>query len=384
MEQRRASLRNVFVPDAAHRAGLPSLQPLRRDVAPPLVVRFAAFGDVVLLTPLLHTLYQRYGQRVDLLGSGAWTPQLLAHDPAVGTVRLVTSRRAPYALCRSQRLAVAWLRTRPPGPVYLCEPDEKSQWLLDRAGIDRRRVVRAFDFQSAGHVHFSDWWVSVAQHTPELWQRHGVVEGVVDAGTVPRLLLHPAEPGECEAWLRARRLHDVPLVLLQPGNKRTFKRGRLAGAADNKHWPAERWAELARAILAALPGSHLALCGAPSERGVAQDIRQRIGIDGRVHDFTCELPVRRLLALQARAHSMISVDTGPAHAAAALGCPLVVLFGREDQSVWRPRARGDTVRVVGGERGRDSAVADIEVGRVLVAWRQLVGAKVMSGTVKSP
>jgi heptosyltransferase-2/heptosyltransferase-3 len=75
---------------------------------------------------------------------------------------------------------------------------------------------------------------------------------------------------------------------------------------------------------------------------------------------------------------MISVDTGPAHSAAALDCPLVVLFGREDQRVWRPRARGDTVRAVGGERGRDSAVADIEVESVLAAWRELPGRSAVS------
>ena len=111
---------------------------------------------------------------------------------------------------------------------------------------------------------------------------------------------------------------------------------------------------------------------------MARDIRGRIGIDGRVHDLTHELPVRRLLALQARAHSMVSVDTGPAHAAGALGCPLVVLFGREDQRVWRPRALRDTVRAVGGEQGAGSRVADIPVQAVLEAWRQLGGVKVMS------
>jgi heptosyltransferase-2/heptosyltransferase-3 len=341
--------------------------------APPLVVRFAAFGDVVLLTPLLEVLHRRYRQPVDLLASGGWTPQLLAYDPRVGHVQLVRSRRAPYALCRSQRQAVAWLRARPPGPVYLCEPDDKSQWLLDRAGIERRRVVRAFDFQAGEQIHFTDWWVSIAQRTPELWQGDPLLPALPATDSVPQLHLHPAEPAECAAWLRARRLDRSPLVLLQPGNKRTFRRGRLAGSSDNKHWPAQRWAELARAILAELPGAQVLLCGAPSERGVTGDIRRRIGIDGRVHDLTCELPVRRLLALQARAHSMISVDTGPAHAAAALGCPLVVLFGREDQRVWRPRARHDTVRAVGGERGPDSTVADIPVQSVMGAWRQLAG-----------
>jgi hypothetical protein len=38
---------------------------------------------------------------------------------------------------------------------------------------------------------------------------------------------------------------------------------------------------------------------------------------GQVHNVADDLPLRRLLALLSMAHSGISVDTGPAHAAAA-------------------------------------------------------------------
>lgn len=47
----------------------------------------------------------------------------------------------------------------------------------------------------------------------------------------------------------------------------------------------------------------------------------------RARNVARDLPLHRLLALQERAIGMISVDTGPAHSAGALGCPLVVLFG---------------------------------------------------------
>ena len=74
-----------------------------------------------------------------------------------------------------------------------------------------------------------------------------------------------------------------------------------------------------------------------------------------VHNVADELSVRTLLPLLERAHSMISVDTGPAHAAAALGCPTVALFGTaESDSVpsgWRHHARSGAHRLVDG--GRD-------------------------------
>ena len=48
--------------------------------------------------------------------------------------------------------------------------------------------------------------------------------------------------------------------------------------------------------------------------------------------------LRELFALAEAASSMISVDTGPAHAAAALSVPLVVLYGAEMPSQWLPRS----------------------------------------------
>ena len=68
---------------------------------------------------------------------------------------------------------------------------------------------------------------------------------------------------------------------------------------------------------------------------------------------------------------MISVDTGPAHAAAAMDCPLVVMFGEQDQRVWRPRSRHAEVIAVGGAAGSASRMLDISVDEVLSAWNRL-------------
>lgn len=63
----------------------------------------------------------------------------------------------------------------------------------------------------------------------------------------------------------------------------------------------------------------------------------------RARNVARNLPLHRLLALQERAIGMISVDTGPAHSAGALGCPLVVLFGTADPDHYAPRSPSDAV-----------------------------------------
>ncbi len=82
------------------------------------------------------------------------------------------------------------------------------------------------------------------------------------------------------------------------------------------------------------------------------------------------------------AHSLISLDTGPAHAAAALGCPLVVLAGRADPRRNRPIGPPQRVRVVTAWEERDwpesphvwfetHDLGAIPVDAVFEAWREL-------------
>jgi heptosyltransferase-2/heptosyltransferase-3 len=80
----------------------------------------------------------------------------------------------------------------------------------------------------------------------------------------------------------------------------------------------------------------------------------------------------RLLPLLERASSLIAVDTGPAHAAAALGCPTVALFGHIDPWLYRPGgATTPAVTLTGTVDGKPN-ILGIEAGRVVSAWEQLV------------
>ena len=87
----------------------------------PLVVRFGALGDMVLLTPLLALLHRRYGLAPDVLSAGAWTPSLYAGHPDVRCVLLLGSRRRPYWSDPRQWRAVAQLRAAGSRPVYVCD-----------------------------------------------------------------------------------------------------------------------------------------------------------------------------------------------------------------------------------------------------------------------
>ena len=68
---------------------------------------------------------------------------------------------------------------------------------------------------------------------------------------------------------------------------------------------------------------------------------------------------------------MISVDTGPAHAAAALGLPLVVLYGAESPAYWLPRGPAGTAVVGLGGPPHSTRVDQLSVEAVFEAWCSL-------------
>lgn len=177
-----------------------------------------------------------------------------------------------------------------------------------------------------------------------------------------------------DAWLRAKGWQGRRLVLIQPGNFRSMSRRREQWRrlnADDKAWPVGNWVSLSARVLAAMPDALVVLCGAPEEGSMLQEIQVAAGLPSVV---VAELPLRQLLAVSEVAHSMISVDTGPAHAAAALGLSLVVMFGAESQSEWLPRSpSGSTVIGIGGPPA-SRRVDQICVDEVFAAWCSLLPA----------
>jgi heptosyltransferase-2/heptosyltransferase-3 len=139
-------------------------------------------------------------------------------------------------------------------------------------------------------------------------------------------------------------------------------------AVDDKAWPIERWAALLHEVHAAIPQAVIVLVGAPREELLLGWIQEATALSSV---GTAAVPLAHLFALCAGAHSMISVDSGPAHAAAAVGLPLVVLFGAHSQREWLPRsALGSPVVGIGGPPA-STRLDQISAREVFEAWLTL-------------
>jgi ADP-heptose:LPS heptosyltransferase len=339
----------------------------------PVVIRLGRLGDTILLQPLLRRLHLRYGRPCQLLALGDWTPVLYSAQAEVaGCIPL----RSQYGslLTRPERWrATLALRRFRQSPFYICEPDPRARTkvrpMLALAGVPAAHCQFIQDLTMLEDEHWIDWLLRFGDTTPAAFRdTHPPVAS--PSCIAPQLQVNASERADRDAWLRAQCMLGRPLVLLQPGNKRTLRwNGVRQADDDDKSWPVERWAELARAISYRLPQAQILFCGSPAEAGYLDTVLAACDTKSLRIDAAA-LPIGRLKALLEMAHSMVSVDTGPAHLAAAVGCPLVVLFGSRPPLMWAPRsASGSAVAVVGGLPGQ--RVDDIETAQAMAAWRSL-------------
>ena len=172
-------------------------------------------------------------------------------------------------------------------------------------------------------------------------------------------------------------------MLVQPGNHRTMGRRRLRNwrGRDDKVWPVERWAQLLQLLHSRMPEAMLVLRGAAAE----MPLLEAVAAAAALPCVTCAgTELRPLFALCEMAHSMISVDSGPAHAAAALGLPLVVLYGTQSARVWLPRSsNGSPVVALGGPPELERA-EQISVAAVFEAWCGLAAQAAAQAALELP
>ncbi len=142
------------------------------------------------------------------------------------------------------------------------------------------------------------------------------------AGERPRMPVGETAEAEAAALLDGTAA-DRPRVALNPGS--TY------GTA--KRWAAERYAALADA-LREREGVGIVLVGAPGDREASQAVRE--AMRGPALDLTGRTGLQTLAACLRRMACLVTNDTGGMHVAAAVGTPVVAIFGPTDPRTTAP------------------------------------------------
>lgn len=165
-------------------------------------------------------------------------------------------------------------------------------------------------------------------------QRH-LSEGYLDLiralgigcdAVVPKVALSPDIKKEGERFLKERGdLPEMKLIGFGPG----------ATYGEAKRWDESRFGELGSRL--AGEGFGVLLFGVREEHELCEDIRKRIG-EGAVN-LAGETDLRQLAGVLSQCVAFVSNDTGAMHLAAALGLPVVALFGSTSPEWTRPLGR---------------------------------------------
>jgi heptosyltransferase-2/heptosyltransferase-3 len=141
-----------------------------------------------------------------------------------------------------------------------------------------------------------------------------------DAPLMEPIDFRPFTPGESADGLWLRHGLGEHVVALHP-----------SAGAPLKSWPTERWAQLADALIES--GLHVVLVGAPDDAELLARIRA--GMRGCA-TVLCGQSLEVSAAIYARCETVITVDSGAGHLAAAVGARTLRLYGPAPASVFGP------------------------------------------------
>jgi ADP-heptose:LPS heptosyltransferase len=296
-----------------------------------LVLRALRLGDLLITVPALRALRRHWPEhRLVLAAPGPLAP-IVAEFDCVDTLWPVAGFGLPDRTWNRPHIAVN-LHGRGP----------QSTRLLDELA-PRRRL---------GHGEHG-WpgppWQE-DQHERDRWCRMLVAHGV------------PADPADLRLRTPATPSPAPGAVVINPGASHV-----------SRHWPADRFADVARALAATHP---VVFTGTAAERPRALDVAARAGLPADTV-LAGRTGLAELAALVAAARLVVTADTGVAHLTYAYATPSVVLFGPVPASRWGPPAAGPHVALSDDARRRgdpfavdpDPALLGVGVHDVLAAAR---------------
>lgn len=277
-----------------------------------LILKPSSLGDVIHALPVLRLLKRHLPQSQIYWWIESGLAPLLEGDPDLsGIIRFNRKRWAEPRNWAALWRDVRWARAQSFDWVIDLQCLARSAifaWLANghlTVGLDETREgARGFyDLvapRRSPNTHAIDWYLAVLEllRVPVHWNFDWL----------------PPRPLAASAIRKKWPLQDTRWILLQPGARWATKR-----------WPVDCFAELVRRFPAEQSGARFAILGGEEDRSLGAAIAQ--AAPHRCLDLTGQLSLPEMLEWIRLSELMVTNDTGPMHAAAAMGKPLLALFG---------------------------------------------------------
>ena len=330
-----------------------------------LVVGPAGVGDMVLAQSLFRFLKQQHPQaRLDV-AAPAWTWPLLERMPEVNEAIEFPFRHGQLALGARLSLGRSLRSNRYDWSIVL--PNSWKSALLPWAAKAKRRT---------GFLGELRYGLLNDIHRLDKIKLPRTVDRFVSLALKPGEPLPAVLPTPALAPDRQNALHALNVI------GHALPRGLVLGLCPGaeygpaKRWPAEYYAEVAQNRLE--KGWEVWLFGSEKDIPVTNEIMRRTG--ARCLNLAGSTTLAEAIDLMSLTTVVVSNDSGLMHVAAALGKPLVALYGSSDPHHTPPMSDKATVLSLGLScspcfqrecpLGHLKCLRDIPPARVLAAFGQ--------------
>ncbi|MDZ4765530.1 MAG: WecB/TagA/CpsF family glycosyltransferase [Chloroflexota bacterium] len=287
-----------------------------------LIVQIADIGDLVLSTPALASLRERYPHAHIAVLTTPHAAPILQHTNLADEILTIPrwlratqpqSAAALFALARRLRAgqydAILYFHhfsTRAGALKHAAITAAAGSPI--RAGLDNGKapfLTHRLPDRGFGALHQAQYWLNLV--------------GLFGASSEPR----PAIIGRSDAdraWAIAR-LPDENYVAIHAG-----------GGSYNtaRRWDADKFADVAQRLAA--DGAKIVLVGGKGDNNEAVAAQ----LDVPPIDLTGQTTLNQLAAALARCGRFIGAESGVMHIAAAAGCAVTAVFGAGNHDAWRP------------------------------------------------
>jgi heptosyltransferase-2 len=337
-----------------------------------LLVRFSSLGDVVLATAAAANVKAAIpGARVTFLTGSAYAPLFEGH-PAVDRIAAFGGTAGGETI---------------PDLYRFCRGLGGFDVVVDLHGTARSRLASSF-LSARRRIRYSKsslmrrlWTMGWMRGRMAAEERHvvdrylAVLEKIgVPAGPMePQIVLSDEERGKARSLLRESGMgNPEKAAVLVPGAR-----------WPNKEWTGEGFAAVGE-WLAAERGLELVIAGSGADGAAVDRLKGILRVPAT--DISGRTGLRELAAVLAGSRVVIGNDSGPGHIAAAVGTPVVTLFGPTSEAFgFAPRGERSVAvslpldcrpcSLHGGSRcrrGKRECLDGLETGPVVEAVRKVL------------
>jgi heptosyltransferase-2 len=273
-------------------------------------------GDAILTTPAIRAIRKKFPHSEITILAKPWVVPVFEENPHVDhimtydsndrhkgwpgklkLIREIRKRRFDLAILFQNAIEAAMIAFLSRIPLRLgYDTDRRSLFLTHSVPVTRNAKFK--------NVHETDYYLGIL--TPF---------GLTPDGTGLTLKISKSNHRAADAFLTRYGISkNDQIVVINPG----------ATYGSAKRWFPERYAALADKIRKCY-GAHILVVGSPGEKEIGREVTTLI--KNSAVNLCGRTTLGEVMALIDRCHLFITNDSGLMHVAAALGIPLVAIFG---------------------------------------------------------